>query len=585
MTCPDGYEVAVQNTECQMNDEWLPRPLACSQICGETKIDVQETPLDAPWVAEIRQGRASKSQFGIILNAKVVVSVLPNESQDQACKSTVKIEATGSKRWSIGQIRYYEDSRLVMYGLNEPIPFTKHTLTPVCLPLEGQSKQLDCKPISLRKVGLGLTARSNDSTPYVLHQIINYHAIPCKNSIQIADYLKWIKETSKEFLNGVNDWGFCNIKKESDFKVVKEDSKVVKEDSKVEEEDSKVEEDNKFSVIQIRSQSYSYRSLAGLEETDARDDSDQKIHKDIPWHVGVYHGGPTDYMHWCGGTLINENTVVSAMQRFWNSTTNQPHDLAAFILALGKNHPSFDIFNGETQYFEVEKIAWPRNFHHFWDEFYQHDIVVVTLRGSIHQTDRVAPIPLPSAVDVSPPINLTAELTGTESNGWATFQMQIYPKECKQMLEPYLHFPEDLFFANTSRHDDEGQLQLGNGLVLNHPVNGYYFAGVTIINMRSGSEFAFTDVSMHLNLTNGTSDALIDDNHSLKNTSEWECVVPMESGTIEMLDEYAKRRELELNDRVPHLSPITQKCDSLDIERNNLCVHGKFQREFIRCQN
>lgn len=113
----------------------------------------------------------------------------------------------------------------------------------------------------------------------------------------------------------------------------------------------------------------------------------------IPWHVGIYKDDAKGVRKLrCGGTILSENTVVSAMHCFWDRTIQDPYPASMFTVAAGKTKSDF---NAEevlrVQYFDVEKFTFLADYMDF-DGYYFADIALLTLKGSIVYRPHVAPI-------------------------------------------------------------------------------------------------------------------------------------------------------------------------------------------------
>ncbi|XP_028823413.1 serine protease 33 isoform X1 [Denticeps clupeoides] len=116
-----------------------------------------------------------------------------------------------------------------------------------------------------------------------------------------------------------------------------------------------------------------------------------------PWQVDIQ----TDVGHICGGTIINENWVLSAAHCFPN-----PLDTSSYRIYVGRYQ-----LNGmnpfETVY-GIRNVVIPRT---YVDPQQGHDLALVQLQEPVIYSDRVQPVCLPSSDTQFPP-NKMCTITG-----------------------------------------------------------------------------------------------------------------------------------------------------------------------------
>lgn len=111
----------------------------------------------------------------------------------------------------------------------------------------------------------------------------------------------------------------------------------------------------------------------------------------VPWHVGIYKNNKKISFH-CGGSIITEKIVLSAMHCFWDRQRDVPYEPSLFKVAAGKVNIEFaGEENLNAQYFDVDNFKYPEDYRDFDGSFAQ-DIVLVTLKTRIQFRTHISPI-------------------------------------------------------------------------------------------------------------------------------------------------------------------------------------------------
>lgn len=99
--------------------------------------------------------------------------------------------------------------------------------------------------------------------------------------------------------------------------------------------------------------------------------------EDFPYMIGLFF----NRRHTCGGSILNENTVISAAH-----------------CTYGRNHNNFQILAGSSSISQGELVAVSRVVEHpNYDDFELfNDVVVLKLEVNLVFSDRIRPLPLPS---------------------------------------------------------------------------------------------------------------------------------------------------------------------------------------------
>ncbi|XP_011692802.1 PREDICTED: serine protease nudel-like isoform X2 [Wasmannia auropunctata] len=112
----------------------------------------------------------------------------------------------------------------------------------------------------------------------------------------------------------------------------------------------------------------------------------------FPWHVGIYSKERTgEYQQICGGTLINNNLVVSAAHCFYDEVYNQMHDASKYSVAAGKHYRDWNAREKYAQKSSVESIRAPDRYQGARGNFAE-DIALLKLKTPFELTSLVRPV-------------------------------------------------------------------------------------------------------------------------------------------------------------------------------------------------
>lgn len=85
----------------------------------------------------------------------------------------------------------------------------------------------------------------------------------------------------------------------------------------------------------------------------------------IPWQVIIYKQDKQDDEHKfiCGGTILNNNVIVSNAHCFWDQTSSKPFDASLYKLGVGKVYTNLDAVEpNPSQILEIESIKFHPSF-------------------------------------------------------------------------------------------------------------------------------------------------------------------------------------------------------------------------------
>jgi len=124
----------------------------------------------------------------------------------------------------------------------------------------------------------------------------------------------------------------------------------------------------------------------------------------IPWQVSV-RNGQSGYGHFCGGTILDETTVMSAAHCF-----DKDQSMSGYHITAGVK----DRFNNSGQTIEIEYGVWNTEMPY---EGNNNDFIILKLKNALTFNDDVAPICLPEP-DHAP------DATGQTCfvSGWGTLE-------------------------------------------------------------------------------------------------------------------------------------------------------------------
>lgn len=217
----------------------------------------------------------------------------------------------------------------------------------------------------------------------------------------------------------------------------------------------------------------------------------------VPWHAAIYmRDSQSRYQIHCGGTILNERTILSAMHCFWDVTESAPYsDLSIFQVVVGKASLDFQVIPGERQpqYFDVQKIHYPNNYRDRSGN-YKSDIVVLVLERFIIFKSHITPICVPYDLENADAIvqaGLIGRVAGfglTSSHGEPSAVLKIVElpavdrNECEIVSKNDLFLTDDKFcagFVNINVSVCKGDS--GGGLVFDRKEGQrkkYYIRGI-----------------------------------------------------------------------------------------------------------
>ncbi|XP_055383828.1 vitellin-degrading protease-like [Condylostylus longicornis] len=108
--------------------------------------------------------------------------------------------------------------------------------------------------------------------------------------------------------------------------------------------------------------------------------------EEIPWQVSILYYT----INHCGGSIINEDTVLTASHCFHSHGT----DPESFSVRVGTNRRS-----GDGQILKVKKIIPHPEFN---IKTYNHDIAIVKLKDKLKFNDKIQPIELSEITEILP---------------------------------------------------------------------------------------------------------------------------------------------------------------------------------------
>lgn len=115
----------------------------------------------------------------------------------------------------------------------------------------------------------------------------------------------------------------------------------------------------------------------------------------VAWHVTIFRksadgGVPVPY---CGGTILNQKLVLSAMTCFWHK--NEEISLTEYIVAVGDHHLNYtDIERPTAQFLGIQEILYKDDKHDLSSK--DHTAVILVLNDSIKFKSNIYPICIPS---------------------------------------------------------------------------------------------------------------------------------------------------------------------------------------------
>ncbi|KAG5336777.1 LFC factor, partial [Acromyrmex charruanus] len=112
----------------------------------------------------------------------------------------------------------------------------------------------------------------------------------------------------------------------------------------------------------------------------------------FPWHVGIYAKENTGrYQQICGGTLINNNLVVSAAHCFYDEVYNKLYNESQYAVAAGKHYRDWNAREKYAQKSLVENIHAGGRYQGARGNF-ANDIALLKLKTPFELTTLVRPV-------------------------------------------------------------------------------------------------------------------------------------------------------------------------------------------------
>ncbi|XP_011057475.1 PREDICTED: limulus clotting factor C-like isoform X2 [Acromyrmex echinatior] len=112
----------------------------------------------------------------------------------------------------------------------------------------------------------------------------------------------------------------------------------------------------------------------------------------FPWHVGIYAKENTDrYQQICGGTLINNNLVISAAHCFYDEVYNKLYNESQYAVAAGKHYRDWNAREKYAQKSLVESIQAGGRYQGARGNF-ANDIALLKLKTPFELTTLVRPV-------------------------------------------------------------------------------------------------------------------------------------------------------------------------------------------------
>lgn len=112
-----------------------------------------------------------------------------------------------------------------------------------------------------------------------------------------------------------------------------------------------------------------------------------------PWHVGIYRIHDMNIKYKCGGSILTDRIIISAMHCFWNRRINAPFHPKQFKVAAGKQYHQYNstIEPNEVQFFQIDHLHYQLDYKDVDGDF-AFDIVMALLDKPIHFRYHIAPV-------------------------------------------------------------------------------------------------------------------------------------------------------------------------------------------------
>lgn len=237
-----------------------------------------------------------------------------------------------------------------------------------------------------------------------------------------------------------------------------------------------------------------------------------------PWHVAIYRTHDTIIKYKCGGSILTNRIIISAMHCFWNRRINAPFEARMFNVAAGNQYYEYNSTKepNEVQFFQIAHLDYYLDYKDVNGDF-AFDIVMGLLKKTIYFSDHIAPICIELNVDSEGDVSVTPGLNGAVS-GWGSTEAAKRSETLKTMHLPTIDKNEcitaagngfrdfitmDTFCAGYSNMNiSTCQGDNGGGLVIPEMMNGskrYFLRGIVTVGP---SFMASCDTSKYSTFTN-----------------------------------------------------------------------------------
>uniref|UniRef100_A0A0A9Y128 Chymotrypsinogen A n=1 Tax=Lygus hesperus TaxID=30085 RepID=A0A0A9Y128_LYGHE len=115
---------------------------------------------------------------------------------------------------------------------------------------------------------------------------------------------------------------------------------------------------------------------------------------DYPWAAGLFWKKNGTFEHFCGGSIINSNLILTAAHCIYDEGTGMDRDPSEIIVAVGKFNISWDIIDEHEQRIKVLKINKPSSYGRISrsSTSYFDDIAVIELSEIINFSEFRLPV-------------------------------------------------------------------------------------------------------------------------------------------------------------------------------------------------
>jgi len=112
----------------------------------------------------------------------------------------------------------------------------------------------------------------------------------------------------------------------------------------------------------------------------------QKAPEPIPWQAHMRQGSPSWFSYFCGGTILDATTILTAAHCYYGKNLNAGN----FFIAAGATH----VQDGSAQISFVDSITLHENYNH---QAINNDVAILKLKTPLTFNDKVRPACLPAA--------------------------------------------------------------------------------------------------------------------------------------------------------------------------------------------